>query len=185
MGWAAWIENSGTGATNSGLIVTAGEDAGDKTLVLRKQDGTETFTVSGNGNVTIGTTDSFTEKLAVAGAMTVRDSISASKFNVYQFGSNSIGYVSTPWPDYVFEEDYDLQTLEEVEKHIEEKGHLPNIPSAEEVEKKGSFSLDEMNKKLLEKVEELTLYLIDQNKRLEKQEQRIKALETELANKKK
>ena len=76
----------------------------------------------------------------------------------------------------VFEKDYKLLSLEEVEQHIKEKGHLPNIPSAKEVKKNG-FSLGEMNRKLLEKVEELMLYTIQQEKR-------IKALEDKLANKK-
>lgn len=67
------------------------------------------------------------------------------------------------WPDYVFKKDYKLSGLDEVEKHIEEKGHLPNIPSAENVMKDG-VKLGEMNAKLLEKIEELTLYVIQLNK---------------------
>ena len=83
----------------------------------------------------------------------------------------------TGWADFVFEKDYQLPTLEEVEAHILKKGHLPSIPSAKEVEKEGGFSLGEMNKILLQKVEELTLYTIEQEKR-------IKALEEKLAKKK-
>jgi len=67
------------------------------------------------------------------------------------------------WADYVFKEDYHLPTLEEVEKHIKEKGHLINIPSAKEVNDNG-IQLGEMNKLLLEKIEELTLYIIKQEK---------------------
>ncbi|WP_420602826.1 fibronectin type III domain-containing protein [Flagellimonas sp.] len=77
------------------------------------------------------------------------------------------------WPDYVFKEGYDLPSLEEIQKHIEEKGHLPNIPSAKEVETNG-VELGEMNKLLLEKVEELTLYVIELKKENEKQNQIIK-----------
>ena len=87
------------------------------------------------------------------------------------------------WPDYVFESTYKLPTLEELEQQIKEKGHLPNIPSAEEVEKNGA-QLGEMNKKLLEKIEELTLYTIQQEKDnkkmlliIEKLEERISELE--------
>lgn len=72
-------------------------------------------------------------------------------------------------PDYVFKSDYDLKSLEEVEAHIKKEGHLPNIPSAEEVVKEG-LNLKEMNLKLLEKIEELTLYTIEQEKRLAKLE---------------
>ncbi len=70
------------------------------------------------------------------------------------------------WPDYVFEDDYKLPTLQEVEDHITEKGHLENIPSAAEVTENG-IQLGEMNAKLLQKIEELTLYMIEQNKKTE------------------
>jgi len=79
------------------------------------------------------------------------------------------------WADYVFKKDYKLRTLDEVEKHIAEKGHLPNIPSATEVEENG-INLGEMDAKLLEKIEELTLYSIDQNKQLQKQADEIREL---------
>ncbi|WP_340063954.1 hypothetical protein [Ascidiimonas aurantiaca] len=78
--------------------------------------------------------------------------------------------VETGWADYVFKEDYDLPTLEEVEKHIQEKGHLINIPSAKEVEENG-IQLGEMNKLLLEKIEELTLYVIELKKEINKLKQ--------------
>ncbi|MNQ28453.1 hypothetical protein D3C85_417460 [compost metagenome] len=72
----------------------------------------------------------------------------------------------TGWPDYVFKKEYDLPTLDEVEKHINEKGYLKNIPSEEEALKNG-ISLGEMNAKLLQKIEELTLYIIEQNKEIQ------------------
>ncbi len=95
------------------------------------------------------------------------------------------------WADYVFEETYELPTLSEVEKHIKEKGHLQNIPSAKEVAKNG-IQLGEMNMKLLEKIEELTLYTIAQEKEIQtlkavqKQnttlEERVENLEKIIAN---
>ncbi|MEM9075567.1 MAG: fibronectin type III domain-containing protein [Bacteroidota bacterium] len=75
--------------------------------------------------------------------------------------------LQSTWPDYVFEEDYELPTLKEVEEHIRENGHLINIPSAEMVGNSG-FDAGEMNRLLLEKVEELTLYIINHKKRIEK-----------------
>jgi len=69
------------------------------------------------------------------------------------------------WPDYVFNKEYNLPTLAEVEKHINEKGHLENIPSEEEVVKNG-INLGEMNARLLQKIEELTLYSIEQAKEI-------------------
>ncbi|MCB0778026.1 MAG: hypothetical protein KDB87_14355, partial [Flavobacteriales bacterium] len=73
------------------------------------------------------------------------------------------------------EPDYDLMTLEEVEAYIKKNGHLPNVPSAREVEENG-LGLGEMNKILLEKVEELTLHLIEQQKRLDEQAAMIQDL---------
>lgn len=69
------------------------------------------------------------------------------------------------WPDYVFSNNYVLPSLQSVEKHIKEKGHLPGIPSAKEVEANG-LELGEMNKRLLQKIEELTLHLIRQESQI-------------------
>src|SRR5690606_21701619 len=108
------------------------------------------------GNVGIGTI-SPDEKLSVNG-------------NIH---TKEVRVDLTGWSDFIFDNDYKLPTLEEVEKHIKEKGHLQNIPSAEEVEEKGIL-LGDMNAKLLQKIEELTLYTIDQEKKLETQETQIK-----------
>lgn len=81
------------------------------------------------------------------------------------------------WPDYVFDSDYKLAPLQEVASFIEENGHLPNVPNAAQVASEG-IQLGEMNRILLEKVEELTLHLIEQQKQIEEQKQRIEALET-------
>ncbi|MGE8555282.1 MAG: cell wall anchor protein [Chryseobacterium jejuense] len=83
------------------------------------------------------------------------------------------------WADYVFKKDYQLKSLDEVEKHIAENGHLPNIPSADEVLKNG-INVAEMNVKLLEKIEELTLYSIEQNKQLKFQSDKIEKLEQQV-----
>ncbi|TCC97694.1 hypothetical protein [Pedobacter hiemivivus] len=101
-----------------------------------------------DGKVGIGTTDTKGYKLAVAGDM-IAESIKVKLQSV--------------WPDYVFTNSYALPTLQETEKHIKEKGHLPGIPSAEEVNTNG-IDLGEMNAKLLKKIEELTLYLIEMKK---------------------
>ena len=76
---------------------------------------------------------------------------------------------SVEWPDFVFASNYELPTLKEVESFIQENKHLPNIPSAKVVKEQG-IDVGEMNAKLLQKIEELTLYIIDQEKRIEKLE---------------
>jgi hypothetical protein len=86
---------------------------------------------------------------------------------------------SADWPDYVFQEDYRLQPLEEVEAHIKERKHLPGIPTAAEISKNG-LPIGEMQKRMMEKIEELTLHLIEQNKRMTTQEERIRQLEADL-----
>lgn len=80
------------------------------------------------------------------------------------------------WPDYVFEPDYELRKLDEVEAYVKDHKHLPEIPSATEIEKDG-LNLAEMNLLLLKKVEELTLYLMEERKARQKLEQRLVAVE--------
>lgn len=108
--------------------------------------------ISQGGNVGIGVT-SAAEKLSVNG----------------KIRAHEIKVELANWPDYVFAKEYQLPTLQETEKHIKEKGHLPGIPSAEEVKAHG-VDLGEMNAKLLQKIEELTLHLIEIKKENEKQE---------------
>jgi len=74
--------------------------------------------------------------------------------------------MSGSWPDYVFKNDYKLTPLNILESEIKKIGHLPGIPSAEEIEENG-FELGDMQKKVLEKVEELTLYVIELKKEIE------------------
>jgi hypothetical protein len=89
----------------------------------------------------------------------VDEGILTEKIKVAVHGTNN-------WMDHVFEDDYDLPSLPEVEKFIEDNGHLPGIPSADEVVEEG-VDLLEMNAKLLQKVEELTLYIIEQQKQID------------------
>ena len=76
---------------------------------------------------------------------------------------------SARWADYVFDDDYNLMPLKEVEEFIQENDHLPNVPSADEITETG-IDMAEMAAKQMEKIEELTLYLIEANKRIEKLE---------------
>lgn len=124
-------------------IFTVFEDGTDDVkLYLPKEN---SYLGIGTSNFTDGTD---TYRLSVKGA------IRAERVKVY-----------TTWADFVFEKSYTLPTLEEVEEHIKKNGHLKDIPSATEVETNG-IELGEMNKKLLQKVEELTLYIIQLNKEL-------------------
>jgi len=111
----------------------------------------ETLTINSAGNVGIGTTNP-TQKLSVNGTIRAKEVI-----------------VDTGWSDYVFDESYRLAPLAEIEQHIKSEKHLPGIPSAAEVAEHG-VSMGDMQSKLLAKIEELTLHLIDQEKRINKLE---------------
>ena len=127
---------------NQSLTYAVSEDNNNVTMILPKE----------NSFFGIGT-QSFTDGIDTY-RLSVKGAIRADRVKVY-----------TTWADFVFEENYILPTLEEVEKHIQKNGHLKDIPSAKDVENNG-IELGEMNKKLLQKVEELTLYLIEMNKDL-------------------
>lgn len=114
------------------------------------------------GNVSIGTTSATNNKLDVNGTI----------------HSKEVKVDMNGWSDFVFSKKYNLPTLEEVEKHIAEKGHLENIPSEEEVLKNG-IDLGEMNAKLLQKIEEMTLYIIEQNKEMKEMKRRLEKLESQ------
>lgn len=83
--------------------------------------------------------------------------------------------VYTTWADYVFNDDYQLPSLDEVENHIKEKGHLINMPSGQDIEEKGLF-VGEITKIQQEKIEELTLYLIQQKKEIDELKLQVKLL---------
>lgn len=85
--------------------------------------------------------------------------------------------------DFVFEPDYELQPLHKVEEYIQTNRHLPGVPSADEYQKRGQVDISELQTLLLQKVEELTLYAIEQNKNNEALKQRIAELEKGLGKK--
>jgi hypothetical protein len=92
--------------------------------------------------------------------------------------------LQSAWPDYVFQGDYKLPSLSELEHFIKTNRHLPDVPTAEEVKESG-LSVGEMNAILLKKVEEFTLHVIDQNKRINNLEKENLALKSLITNVKK
>lgn len=120
--------------------------------------------VAHNGRVGIGTT-------APKETLSVNGKIRAHELKVE----------TTNWPDYVFSNDYKLMSLDSLGRFIEKNGHLPDIPTAKEVEANG-LQLGEMVNKLLKKNEELTLHLIEKNSEIESQGKRLEKLEKLLEN---
>jgi hypothetical protein len=91
-------------------------------------------------------------------------SVSAQKIFAEEIEVKELG-----WSDFVFEQNYDLLSLNDVESFIRQNKHLPGVPSAKEVQQNG-INLAKMNSILLQKIEELTLYLLDLNKKIEQLE---------------
>ena len=146
----------------TGELALAGSYLSFRTGVTTNGYGGEKMRINENGVVGIGTDYHDEEfKLAVEGKIICEELRVRLREN---------------WPDYVFEEDYGLMPLEEVEKSIKENGHLPGIPSAQEIEENGGFEVGEMQRLMMEKIEELTLHLID----LKKENEQLKAEMQEL-----
>lgn len=125
---------------------------------------------SGENKVAVGTNSAGDYDLAVNGTIGCKELKVEIVSNIWN------------WPDYVFKPGYALPTLGEVEQFVNNNGHLPGVPSAAKVESEG-IAVGEMQATLLKKVEELTLYLIDQQKLIEKQQMEINQLKCLIQNK--
>lgn len=151
----------------------------DSKFALWDKTQTENFTVYDNGNNTISLTMPKANSYVGIGTTSFTDGVDTYHLSVKgNIRANRVK-VYTTWADFVFEDDYNLPTLPEVEKYINDNGHLKDIPSAAEVDSKG-IELGEMNKLLLQKVEELTLYMIEQNKVNAQQAQQIEDLKKQV-----
>lgn len=180
-----WQASAGTGTLRlnnvalSGAVTPVNSNAGS---------GNSPFTVFGS-NVGLDTTP--TQKLDINGNIRTTGKLLVGNINDsmlnnlsdYALAVNGSALftmatvkLQSNWPDYVFHSDYKLRSLEEIEALITENGHLPNLPSAEEVSTNG-INLGELNTKLVEKIEELTLYSIKQNKQIKEQNFKVEKLE--------
>jgi len=132
--------------------ISNGANGADRFSFYNNSTATDIMVFTGDGNVGIGTTNP-TYKLAVNGTVRSKEVI-----------VENIG-----WPDYVFDHRYKLPGLNEVEKFIQQNNHLPNIPSAKDVMENG-LHVGDIQNRMMEKIEELTLYIIQLNKRMEELE---------------
>jgi len=163
-------QNTGNGSGNGFLV---GIESGGNGIVWNRENnyirfGTnaqERIRILANGNVGIGTPDPGSYKLAVEG----------------KIGAHEVVVTTEGWADFVFEPEYNLMSLGELETFVKKNKHLPEIPSAAEVQENG-VSVGEMNAKLLQKIEELTLYLIEKNKEIKVLQNEVLDLKTKLKN---
>lgn len=134
---------------------------------------TNLFTINGNASVA--------KTLTVDGKLTCHDEIevtrvTAANMNVNELNAKDIKVELNNAADYVFEENYNLKSLNEVESYVKANKHLPGVPSAAEIAKNG-MSVSEMSNLFLEKIEELTLHMIQLQKENEALKAKVEALE--------
>ncbi len=137
-----------------------------------KNEGTSVvgMTLTADGRVGVKTADFFdSHEFYVGGSAYIRGDASMPH-SLYAEGSiiteEAFVKLKAEWPDYVFKEDYSLMPLEELDQFIKENGHLPEMPTAEEVVENG-LALGETNRLLTQKVEELTLYILELKKEVD------------------
>ena len=148
-----------TYANSAGQGFAMGVNGGESSFEVRGSDHTAFF----RGNVGIGTANP-NQKLTVNGTI---------------YGKEVKVDLSVPGPDYVFEKEYNLPSLEEIKKYIDENKHLPEVPSAKEMEANG-INVGEMNMILLKKMEEMTLYMIELKKENEQSKLKMEKMQSEI-----
>ncbi len=154
------------------FVVNASQNGYVNLRVLNKIE-QDVFKVTEDGNDNVSLTMPKSNSFVGIGTTSATDGVDTFKLSVAgNIRANRVK-VYTTWADFVFEKNYKLASLKEVEEHIQTNGHLKDIPSATVVEKSG-IELGEMNKLLLQKIEELTLYVIQINKELQVVKSQIK-----------
>ena len=187
-------DNSGTGfstraAIKGGTSISGNTGAGYLAFFTVPRGyankNTERMRIDHEGNVGIGKVASKDIKLDVCGTIRAKEvkvenfTCSNGSFNG-NLAANNITYTANgQTADFVFEENYHLKDLSEVENYIKEHKHLEGIASAKEMEEQG-VNLAEMNKLLLQKIEELTLHTIAQEKKLKEKDIEVESLEERL-----
>lgn len=150
--------NVGGGGNASNALLTLSDHSTNVPLQIENHSGATIMTVMGSGAVGIGTATP-TQKLEVNGTIRAKEVI----------------VESSGWPDFVFEAGYPLRPLSEVAVYVAESGRLPDAPSAAEVDSQG-LSLGDAQRLMMQKIEELTLYAIEQDERIEEQQKAIDEL---------
>ena len=163
-----------TANTSYDFTVTALDAAGNESV----QSNTVSITTdAGSGGGSGDWTPSVSDGQYTDGRVAIGGTSFATGYNLSVHGKMITDEVKVQeisnWPDYVFSKEYELPSLEEVRLFIQQYGHLKNIPSARQVDAEG-IELGEMNRRLLEKIEELTLYILQQEKRIQELEKKIR-----------
>ncbi|NNC96154.1 MAG: hypothetical protein HKN92_11375 [Chitinophagales bacterium] len=180
-GDADFTGNTGFGTSTPTDKVHINSDAAQNALRVQVNGATK-LRVHENGSVSVGSlSQGPANGLYVSGNLHVGTIAGATGYKAAIDGKLICEEVrvlsSGSWPDYVFAADYDLPTITEIEQFIMEKNHLPGVPAAAEIESQG-YELAKMDARLLEKIEELTLHLIQLKKDNDAMQVRIQELES-------
>ncbi|MEO1365815.1 MAG: hypothetical protein AAFX50_01475 [Acidobacteriota bacterium] len=153
---------------NSDMIYL--ENDGKITIRTDNTDAGAIWDFSNDGAFNISRVGSGTNEFRLndAGTLTITGSLIAQ-------GGDGTTDPGDTFPDYVFAPEYDLMTIQDLEKFVTANRHLPNVPSASDISAAGGINMTELQLRMLEKVEELALYTIDQQKTLDRQEETIEA----------
>lgn len=183
VGTSGWSTTGNSAIGNSFIGTTTAED-----LIL-KTNSNERMRVFANGNVSIGSLTNSGKRFEVTGTSYFSDAMAigtaatpSSDFKLFVgsgIRARKVKVDQQNWPDYVFLSDYKLRSLEDVKAFIQANGHLPGFATAEKVEAEG-LDLGLTQATIVEKVEELTLYIIRLNEQIKAQEQTIKILQKQL-----
>jgi len=164
------VPNGGTITTAYGLFVAGLKNTGvTNSYGIYQSSATDKNYFA--GNVGIGTVDNASWQLATS---TYKLAINGSAI-----ATQMVVKLQTNWPDYVFKKDYRLPALQEIKTYIDQNHHLPEVPSEQQIAKDG-LNLGEMNKLLVKKVEELTLYLIEKDEKEKEQSAQLKSQQDQI-----
>ncbi|KAB2809889.1 hypothetical protein [Phaeocystidibacter luteus] len=175
--------NTTTFASNTGVFIKAGgssvvSNASLTAFEVQNSSGTSIFKLSANGTIALGGTSRITGNPHYTGVVSISDNLhlAGTEYRLYvQDGirteSLKVDLVNN-WPDYVFNSSHETWNIDYLSNYIHQNGHLPSIPAAEEVQNKG-YDVVEMDKDIVETVEQLTLLLLEAYDRIEQLEQQL------------
>jgi hypothetical protein len=143
------------------------------TWAMQNSNGTFTNNRIGSGITEFRIFNNGRVQMGVGASTTAFDLLPSGDLTI----AGGLTTAASSYPDYVFKPNYQLRSLDELAGFIEENGHLPNVPSEEDVAAHGGINISELQVALLEKVEELTLYTLEQHQKITELQNRLSALE--------
>ncbi len=158
---------------NNGALQVALTDTAGSTWAMQNSNGTFTNNRIGSGITEFRIFSNGRVQMGVGGSTTAFDLFPSGDLTI----AGGLTTAASSYPDYVFKPSYELRSLDELAGFIQENGHLPNVPSEEDVAAHGGINVSELQVALLEKVEELTLYTLQQHKKINELQERLSALE--------